>query len=238
MYRDDPDRLFAGSVPEVYDTYLVPLIFQPYAIDLAERVAARRPKCVLEVAAGTGVVTRAMAAALRDDITIVATDLNKPMLDRASAVAIRRPVLWRQADALQLPFEDGAFDTVVCQFGVMFFPDIPRAFAEARRVLAPRGALLFNVWDRIEENEFADTVTAAQSELFSSDPPRFLARTPHGYADFGTIERDLSRGGFTGLRRSRLSPRAAGRHHRCMRRSPIARGHRCATRLKCAARGI
>jgi ubiquinone/menaquinone biosynthesis C-methylase UbiE len=194
----DADTMFGGSVPEAYDTWLVPLIFEPYAVDLARRIASRHSKRVLEVAAGTGVVTRAMAAALPDDTVIVSTDLNKPMLDHASAVPTRRPVIWRQADALQLPFEDGAFDTVVCQFGAMFFPDKPRAFAEARRVLAPGGLLLFNVWDRIEENEFADTVTMALCELFPSDPPRFLARTPHGYSDRETIEQDLRGGGFAG----------------------------------------
>jgi SAM-dependent methyltransferase len=197
--KRDSDRQFAGSVPQIYDTWLVPLIFEPYAADLARRVASRLPKRVLEVAAGTGVVTRALAGALPDDVAIVATDLAAPMLDRAAATAIQRPVVWRQADALQLPFDDGAFDSVVCQFGVMFFPDKPRAFAEARRVLAPGGLLLFNVWDRIEENEFADTVTTALSSLFPADPPRFLARTPHGYSDHAAIAQDLRSGGFTGL---------------------------------------
>jgi SAM-dependent methyltransferase len=106
-------------------------------------------------------------------------------------------VSWQQADAMALPFADGEFDVVVCQFGVMFFPDKPRAFAEARRVLKPGGTFLFNVWDRIGENEFADTVTRALEAVFPDDPPRFLARTPHGYHDPATIQRDLAAGGFT-----------------------------------------
>ncbi len=199
MDSHDRDRLFGSSVPQVYDTYLVPLIFEPYARDLAQRTASRRPKRVLEVAAGTGVVTRALAAATPEDVAIVATDLNQPMLDRAAAIGTARPVEWRQADAMRLPFEDASFNAVVCQFGVMFFPDKPLAFSEVRRVLAPGGVLLFNVWDRIEENEFADTVTTALCGLFPSDPPRFLARTPHGYADREIIERDLRSGGFTRL---------------------------------------
>src|SRR5471032_511131 len=166
MDSHDADRQFSGSVAELYDILLVPLIFEPYAADLAKRTASRCPKRVLEVAAGTGVVTRALAAALPDDAVIVATDLSQPMLDRAAAVSIRRRVMWRHADALRLPFEDAAFDAVVCQFGVMFFPDKPKAFTEARRVLAPGGTLLFNVWDRIEENDFADTVTTALARLF------------------------------------------------------------------------
>lgn len=192
------DRVFAGSVPEVYDRYLVPLIFEPYASDLAARVASRRPRRVLEVAAGTGVLTRALARALPAGTRIVATDLNQPMLDHASAVGTVRPVEWRQADALQLPFAEGSFDAVACQFGVMFFPDKPLAFAEARRVLAPGGTLLFSVWDRIEENEFANVVTTALARLHPADPPRFLARTPHGYHDCPTIQGDLCHGGFAG----------------------------------------
>jgi len=196
MQSADTDKIFSGSVPRLYETYLVPLIFEPYAPDLARRIAARPVTRVLEIAAGTGVVTRALASALAQDVRIVATDLNQPMLDQARAIGTSRTVEWRQADAQQLPFPDATFDAVVCQFGVMFFPEKPKAFAEARRVLRPGGVFAFNVWDRIEENEFADTVTTALAALFPHDPPRFLARTPHGYYDHSTIERDLASGGF------------------------------------------
>jgi len=196
MQTHNIDKAFSGQVPEIYDRYLVPLIFEAYAIDIAGRVASRKPARTLEIAAGTGVVTRALAAALLEDASIVATDLNQPMLDRAAAVGTGRPVTWRQADAQQLPFEDGQFDAVVCQFGAMFFPDRPKAFAEARRVLAPGGVLVFSVWDRVEENEFAALVTNALAEMFPADPPRFLARTPHGYFDRAQIARDLLHAGF------------------------------------------
>jgi SAM-dependent methyltransferase len=190
------DKVFAGSIPKLYDTHLVPLIFEPYAADLVKRLASRRVSRILEVAAGTGVVTRAMASALPPSATIVATDLNQAMLDQAAAVGTQRPVEWRQADAMQLPFADESFDAVVCQFGAMFFPDKAKAFAEARRVLKPGGVFLFNVWDRIGENEFAETVTRALESVFPHDPPRFMARTPHGYHDRRAIERDLADGGF------------------------------------------
>jgi SAM-dependent methyltransferase len=190
------DVVFAGSIPKLYDTHLVPLIFEPYARDLARRLTPRAPGRVLELAAGTGVVTRALAMTLPATSSIVATDLNAPMLEQAKAIDIARPIEWRQADAMQLPFEDAAFDAVVCQFGVMFFPDKPRAFSEARRVLAAGGAFVFNVWDRIDENEFADAVTAALARRYPEDPPRFLARVPHGYFDRRAIERDLADGGF------------------------------------------
>jgi SAM-dependent methyltransferase len=192
----DSDTCFAGSIPKLYDEYLVPLIFEPYAADLLNRLRMRLDRCVLEIAAGTGVVTRAMASGLPEGVSIVATDLNQSMLDRASAVGTQRPVEWRRADAVELPFPDGAFDSVVCQFGVMFFPDKAKAFSEARRVLRPGGLFLFNVWDWIGENEFAATVTGALESIFPKDPPRFLARTPHGYHDPATIERDLANGGF------------------------------------------
>lgn len=187
---------FAGSIPKLYEEHLVPLIFAPYAEDLADRLASGTPARVLEIAAGTGVLTRRLASLLPDAVPIVATDLNPAMLDMASEIGTKRPVTWRQADAMQLPFQDEEFDAVVCQFGAMFFPDKSKAFSEARRVLKTGGVFLFSVWDRIEENEFADVVTTALESLFPEDPPRFLARTPHGYFDHATIQRDLQGGGF------------------------------------------
>ena len=141
-------------------------------------------------------MTRALAAATPAEIAIVATDLNPAMLERAAATGTSRPVEWRQADAMQLPFPDNAFELVVCQFGAMFFPDKARAFAEARRVLAPGGAFVFNVWDKMADNEFTDVVTTALESVFPDDPPRFMERTPHGYHDRQVIERDLAGGGF------------------------------------------
>ena len=132
------DKVFAGSIPQMYEKHFVPLIFEPYAVDLARRLASRPVARLLEVAAGTGVVTRALAA-LPGIGSIVATDLNPAMLDQAKAVGTRRPVEWRQADAMQLPFPDASFDAVVCQFGVMFFSDRAAAFRETHRVLRPGG---------------------------------------------------------------------------------------------------
>lgn len=197
MSHTASDAVFAGSVPELYERYLVPLIFEPYAADLARRAAAIRPSRVLETAAGTGVVTRALSRALPASAELVATDLNPPMLERAAAIGTTRPVRWQWADAMQLPFDDTSFDLVVCQFGVMFFPDRVRAFAEARRVLRAGGTLLFNVWDAIEHNEFADVVTETLAGLYPSDPPRFMARTPHGHGDTRPIVEELRAAGFS-----------------------------------------
>jgi len=217
MATHSTDKEFSGSIPEVYDTWLVPLIFAPYADDLARRLAERPPRRVLEIAAGTGVVTRAMSAALPASATIVATDLNQAMLDRAAAVGTAHGVEWRQADAMALPFDDASFDAVVCQFGAMFFPQKAQAFAQARRVLQPGGLFIFNVWDRIEHNELAAIVTEALAERYPQDPPRFMARTPHGYHDPDVIARDLRSAGFASapaietlaLRSRAASPRVA-----------------------------
>jgi len=190
------DKLFAGSIPELYERYLVPLIFEPYARDLAKRVAAARPRDVLETAAGTGVLTRAMAAGLPATTLIVATDLNQPMLDQAAKRLVDARIAWKQADALALPFPAARFDVVACQFGAMFFPDKVRGYSEARRVLRSGGRFIFNVWDKIADNEFADVATAALAEIFPNDPPRFMARTPHGYHNAVQIRRELAAAGF------------------------------------------
>jgi ubiquinone/menaquinone biosynthesis C-methylase UbiE len=192
------DSVFSGSVPENYDRYMVPLIFQPYALDMARRAATLSPHAVLETAAGSGVVTRALAPNLPTDAVYVVNDLNQPMLDYAAA---RQPsdvrITWRQADALALPFEDATFDLACCQFGAMFFPDRVAGYREALRVLKPGGQFLFNVWDRIEENVFADDVTKALAAIFPNDPPRFMARTPHGYHDTAVIRSELEAAGFS-----------------------------------------
>ncbi len=194
------DKIFAGSIPEVYDRLLVPLIFEPYAVDLGNRLAKTAPQSVLEIAAGTGVLTRVIASRLPALARIVATDLNQPMLDQAAArQSGDERIAWRQADAQALPFEDQSFDVAACQFGVMFFPDKVLAFKEVRRVLRRGGHFFFNVWDRISENAFADIVTQALAEVFPDDPPRFMARTPHGYHDADQIREHLMAAGFTGI---------------------------------------
>ena len=212
----EADKVFTGSIAENYDRYLVPLIFENFATDIAQRAAALSPSTVLETAAGSGVVTRALAPRLSPNARYVVTDLNQPMLDYA---ATRQPednrISWRSADAQALPFEDAAFDLVCCQFGVMFFPDRQSGYREAKRVLKPGGSFLFNVWDRIEENVFAADVTNALAEIFPNDPPRFLARTPHGYHVIKLIRSDLEQAGFSSVvieTRAELSRASSPRH--------------------------
>jgi ubiquinone/menaquinone biosynthesis C-methylase UbiE len=194
------DKVFAGSIPEIYDRFLVPLIFESYASDLAERAVQVRPQRLLETAAGTGALTRALASRLPAHAHIFATDLNQPMIDQAARRSFGDDrITWQQANALSLPFEDQAFDVVACQFGVMFFPDKVKGYREARRVLKPGAHFFFNVWDNISENEFADVVTQALSKVFSEDPPLFMARIPHGYHDVAKIKEELSAAGFASI---------------------------------------
>ena len=194
----ETDKVFAGSIPENYDRYMVPLIFEPFAADLAQRAVSLSPSAVLETAAGTGVVARVLAPKLPLGASYIVTDLNQPMLDyAASRQAPDSRIKWRKADALALPFEDAAFDLICCQFGAMFFPDRSSAYREAKQVLKPAGHFLFSEWDRIEENVFADDVTNALAKIFPDDPPRFLARTPHGYHDTALIRSELEDAGFS-----------------------------------------
>ena len=192
------DKVFAGSIPKMYDDCMVPLIFAGFAEDLAQKAASTSPAAVLETAAGTGVVTRALAPKLSKDARYVVTDLNRPMLDHAAQrQGPDGRITWQQADALALPFPDAHFDVVCCQFGAMFFPDRIKGYMEAKRVLKRGGRFVFNVWDRIEDNVFANEVTMALAEIFPDDPPRFLARTPHGYYDERLIEDELTAAGFS-----------------------------------------
>lgn len=196
MTKPQSDSSFTDNVARFYDSTLVPLIFEPYAEDLADRVRALEPKSVLEVACGTGVVTRAMARTLPATCEITATDLNEAMVAYGELVGTARQVSWYQADVMSLPYDNNSFDAVVCQFGVMFFPDRVAAYREIRRVLRPGGTFLFNIWNAIQCNDFAATVTDAVSALYPEDPPVFLARTPHGHGDTTEIEGDVEAAGF------------------------------------------
>jgi SAM-dependent methyltransferase len=190
---DEADRHWSGSMPDAYDRWLGPAVFEPFAIDLAARVAARRPAEVLELAAGTGRLTRHLHRQL-PGARITATDLNDAMVD-----AGRRSVPeaeWRQADALDLPFEDASFDAIVCAFGVMFFPDKVRAFAEMARVVRPEGSVLFEVWAPIETHAFGFALTEALARVLPEGPPPFLTSIPHGYHGASVIAADLADGGL------------------------------------------
>ena len=192
----ETDTKFVGPVPQIYDALMVPMLFQPYAVDMAARVAALSPRAVLETAAGSGAVTRVLAPLLAPGTRYVVTDLNGPMLDQAKARQGAGQVEWAVADALALPFEDAAFDALCCQFGVMFFPDRRKGYAEALRVLKPGAPFIFSVWDSLAENAVSGTVWDAVLARYPDDPPQFFAKVPHGYHDADVIRADLAAAGF------------------------------------------
>ena len=194
----DMDVRFTGSVPANYERYLVPLLFRPYAEELAQRAKALQPSRILETAAGTGVVTAALAGAL-SDAEIVATDLNQAMLDVAATRVSAGGVTFQQADALALPFENSSFDLVVCQFGIMFYPDKVQGNAEARRVLRDGGHYLLAIWDRIERNELSHLAHQTMQRQFPDNPPMFMKRGPFSYHDRDAIEADLKAADFVSV---------------------------------------
>ena len=189
------DVRFSGSVPANYERYMVPLLFRPYAEIVAGKAAGLASQRILEVAAGTGVVTSALAAKL-PGATIVATDLNQAMLDVAAESVDAPNVEFKEADALALPFGDEGFDLVVCQFGSMFYPDRVRGHAEARRVLRTGGSYLLAIWDRLELNVLTDIAQKAMEQCFPDNPPMFMKRGPFSYCDPQSIDHDLRAAGF------------------------------------------
>lgn len=195
----DQAARFIGSIPENYDTGLGPHIFVDYADDLSRRVAALSPQSVLELAAGTGIVTRKLRDSLSDNTNLIASDLNPPMLEVAKAKF--RPdeaVEFKQIDATHVEFDDGSFDVVACQFGVMFFPDKDRSYSEVYRVVKPGGSYIFNVWDSWDWNPFAQITHETVEVFFPEDAPGFY-RVPFSYYDAEQIKQSLERAGFSGV---------------------------------------
>lgn len=185
---------FKHSTPELYDRLMGPLLFEPWAQIIAARAAALEAKRILETAAGTGIVSRALRRAM-PQAEIVATDLNPAMLSHASDRLASERLTFNQADAQDLPFQDGAFDLVVCQFGIMFFPDKERANREARRVLRPGGRYLLLAFDRLALNPIPEAAGRAVASFFAEDP-RYMERGPFSYSDPAVIVSDLRSADF------------------------------------------
>lgn len=185
----DHNAQFTGSIPVAYDRYLGPLLFEPYADDLVARLGSLPAAAVLELAAGTGILTARLRHAMPATAALTATDLNEPMLSYARARLPDLGITWQLADAQDLPFPDASFDVVACQFGIMFVPDKARALREARRVLRPHGRLAFNVWLSLADNPLGRIAHDTIGRFFSSDPPSFY-EVPFGFGDESLI-RDL-----------------------------------------------
>lgn len=201
----DSNVVFSGSIPENYDRYLGPVLFEPFARDLVERLEPRKPRSILEIACGTGILTRELRRVFGSDVYIVATDLNAPMLEYARAKFPGAVNLeWQAADAAALPFGDESFDAVACQFGLMFAPDKDAAMREAYRVLRAGGAFVFNVWDSMEKNPFAQTAHETIASFFDRDPPTFY-EIPFSMHDARAIRGALKKVGFDAIESSLVS---------------------------------
>ncbi|OLB96889.1 MAG: hypothetical protein AUH30_11475 [Candidatus Rokubacteria bacterium 13_1_40CM_68_15] len=186
---------FVGSIPPIYDRCLGPLLFHGFADDIVAGLPGKTGLRVFETACGTGIVTERLVQRLRGAGTVIATDLNEAMVEHARARLAKAGVEWRQADATSLPFPDESFDAVVCQFGVMFFPDKLRGAREALRVLRPGGVFLFNTWDVMEHNPIVRITHETVATFFPDDPPGFY-RVPFSFHDSATIREVLERAGF------------------------------------------
>jgi ubiquinone/menaquinone biosynthesis C-methylase UbiE len=199
------DSQFVGSIPEKYDTCLGPFLFEPCAADFVRRLDLHENIRLLELACGTGILTRRIAEALPKSGRLTATDLNQPMLDHAQRkVGPDARLEWRVADAMELPFPDESFDRVICQFGVMFFPDKLAALREARRVLKPGGELVFNVWDSPQRNHYAEVADEVVAGFFPGNPPTFF-QVPFGFHDRETLRSVMLQAGFANIRLSEES---------------------------------
>lgn len=192
------DTSFEGSIPVLYQRHLAPLLFEPYAVDIAMRIAALAPPRLLETAAGTGVVTRELERVLGRGTAITATDLNQAMIDIATSVGTGHAE-WVQCDAMALPFDDDSFEVVACQFGVMFFSDRVRAYREAVRVLTADGVFIFTVWDSLAVNAVTRIVAEALVERYPDDAPSFIERIPFGYFDMDLMRSELMTSGFSNV---------------------------------------
>ena len=199
---------FSGAVPGLYDQHLGPVLFEPYAADLVARLPSGEGLRLLEIACGTGIVTRRLREALPDSASVVATDLNQAMVAYAREAVPEPGIVWQQADAQSLPFADESLDVVVCQFGFMFLPDKVQGFREARRVLVAGGLLLANVWHSMDANPFARAIHETLARRFPTDPPRFL-ETPYGY-EVARIRADMAEAGWEDVSFEDLALRAVG----------------------------
>ena len=209
------DTAFTGSIPATYQQRLVPLLFAPWAELIAQRVARLRPERIVEMAAGTGVVTAALAAAC-PEAEIIATDLNPAMLEVAGGLMPDGArVRFQPADACALPFPDDSFDAAVSQFGIRFYPDRVKGYAEAARVLRPGAPLIAALWGSLEENPVSAAIHQAMERAFPGDPPAFLGRTPFAFHDAEQVIAEAEAGGFASVSVERVTlphPRVPAAH--------------------------
>jgi len=191
---------FEGTIPVNYDKYLGPILFEPYALDIINRLKNDEIENLLELACGTGRLTRHLVGRIPANGRLVATDLNQAMIDIAKTKVQDEKIEWKVVNAQDLPFADAQFDHIICQFGVMFFPDKQKSFEEALRVLRPGGKYILNSWESVEKNPRIDTIWQTVLEVFPNDPPEFLKKGPYAFNDQAGIEKLLRNAGFKNIK--------------------------------------
>ncbi len=187
---------FHGTVPSNYDKYLGPFLFEPYATHLVEMLSGKQYSSILEIACGTGRVTKHLLTLLSDGGTITATDLNAEMIAVAKENVSDDRIRWQVVDAQKLPFNNESFDLVVCQFGVMFFPDKKKAFEETYRVLKPNGLFIFSAWDSLQHNLHTGILNDVLKEQFGSEAPAFWEEGPFSFNDRDAINNMMRNASF------------------------------------------
>ncbi len=204
----DKENKYAGSVPDAYQEYLVPILFEPFARDLASRVVAPEGGAILETACGTGVLADYMLERLDKSTRLVETDFNPVMLETAATRLVHAAnIEFKTANGLELPFDDNTFDAVACQFGVMFYRDIVLGYQEAARVLKPGGQFIFNIWGDLEKNGFSNSVHQIALTLDEDNPPDFL-QLPYIYSDTSIVNDQLEQAGFVDIQIIPLAKKA------------------------------
>lgn len=194
---------FSGTIPETYDKYLGPLLFEPYAKDIIERIKKKKFLNVLELACGTGRVTQYLRDILPADARIVATDINPDMLNIAQNKITGKNIEWKEADMQNIPFKDSEFDLVICQFGIMFVPDKEKAYSEIYRVLKKDGMFLFNTWNKLEKNRLLFSADEIINDYFKDNPVLFY-QIPFSYFKIDEIEKHLTEAGFSSFQITEL----------------------------------
>ena len=187
---------FSGSIPHHYEQYLGPMFFEPYAIEVSKRIDPSSVHIVLEIASGTGRVTRHLRERIPGTSKLIASDISQDMLSVAKEKLRNLDIDWQIIDAQQLPFNDNSIDLVVCCFGYMFVPDKPKAFAEAYRVLKPGGMLLFTTWNKLELNAASYTYRTA-AKKYLQDPLSESYNLPFSMNDERAISSILQNAGFS-----------------------------------------
>jgi ubiquinone/menaquinone biosynthesis C-methylase UbiE len=194
---------FSGSIPEHYDRVLGPMFFEPYAIEVSQRIDPSSVNTVLEIGSGTGRVTAHLRNVISSATKLIGSDISEDMLAVAKEKLKGLDIDWRIIDAQDLPFDDDSIDVIVGCFCYMFVPDKHKAFAEAHRVLRPGGMFIFSTWDKLELNGASYTYRKIVKKLFEDSLPESY-NLPFSMNDQNAIKGMLKETGFSKIKVERV----------------------------------